>query len=149
MSFLDLAALTRSYGPVRALAGIDLAVEAGTRTAIVGPSSSGKTTLCNLIARFWDVDGGRVTIGGRDVREYTLESLMEQVSMVFQRVYLFADTVENNIKFGRPDATHAQVVAAARAARCRWRSGSTRRGRRASLRCATRSSSPSWVRARR
>ena len=79
---------------------------------------SGKTTLCNLIARFWDVDGGRVTIGGRDVREYTLESLMEQVSMVFQRVYLFADTVENNIKFGCPDATHEQVVEAAKKACC-------------------------------
>ena len=83
-----------------------------------GPSGSGKTTLCNLIARFWDVDGGRVTIGGRDVREYTLESLMEQVSMVFQRVYLFADTVENNIKFGCPDATHEQVVEAAKKACC-------------------------------
>ena len=89
-----------------------------TTTAIVGPSGSGKTTLCNLIARFWDVDGGRVTIGGRDVREYTLESLMEQVSMVFQRVYLFADTVENNIKFGCPGATHKQVVEAAKKACC-------------------------------
>ena len=87
-------------------------------TALVGPSGSGKTTLCNLIARFWDVDGGRVTIGGRDVREYTLESLMEQVSMVFQRVYLFADTVENNIKFGCPDATHEQVVEVAKKACC-------------------------------
>ena len=64
------------------------------------------------------MDGGRVTIGGRDVREYTLESLMEQVSMVFQRVYLFHDTIENNIKFGCPDATHQQVVEAARKACC-------------------------------
>ena len=97
---------------------VSLTIPAGSMTAIVGPSGSGKTTLCNLIARFWDVDGGRVTIGGRDVREYTLESLMEQVSMVFQRVYLFADTVENNIKFGCPDATHEQVVEVAKKACC-------------------------------
>ena len=87
-------------------------------TAIVGPSGSGKTTLCNLIARFWDVDGGAVRIGGIDVKDYTLESLMDQVSMVFQKVYLFADTIENNIKFGRPDATHDQVVEAAKKACC-------------------------------
>ena len=97
---------------------MSLTIPDRTTTAIVGPSGSGKTTLCNLIARFWDVDGGRVTIGGRDVREYTLESLMEQVSMVFQRVYLFADTVENNIKFGCPGATHEQVVEAAKKACC-------------------------------
>ena len=107
-----------SYGSRPILKDVSLIIPDRTTTAIVGPSGSGKTTLCNLIARFWDVDGGRVTIGGRDVREYTLESLMEQVSMVFQRVYLFADTVENNIKFGCPDATHEQVVAAAKAACC-------------------------------
>ena len=77
-----------------------------------------KTTLCNLIARFWDVDHGSIRIGDADVREYTLESLMEQISMVFQKVYLFADTIENNIKFGRPYATHEQVVEAARKACC-------------------------------
>ena len=107
-----------SYGSRPILKDVSLTIPDRTTTAIVGPSGSGKTTLCNLIARFWDVDGGRVTIGGRDVREYTLESLMEQVSMVFQRVYLFADTVENNIKFGCPDATHEQVVEAAKKACC-------------------------------
>ena len=81
-----------------------------TTTAIVGPSGSGKTTFCNLIARFWDVDRGSIRIGGSDVRDYTLESLMDQTSIVFQNVYLFADTIENNIKFGCPNATHAQVV---------------------------------------
>ena len=86
--------------------------------ALVGPSGSGKTTLCNLIARFWDVDGGSITVGGRDVRDYTLEALMNQISMVFQNVYLFADTIENNIKFGRPEATHEEVVAAAKKACC-------------------------------
>ena len=107
-----------SYGSRPILKDVSLTIPDRTTTAIVGPSGSGKTTLCNLIARFWDVDGGRVTIGGRDVREYTLESLMEQVSMVFQRVYLFADTVENNIKFGCPGATHEQVVEAAKRACC-------------------------------
>ena len=107
-----------SYGSRPILKDVSLIIPDRTTTAIVGPSGSGKTTLCNLIARFWDVDGGRVTIGGRDVREYTLESLMEQVSMVFQRVYLFADTVENNIKFGCPDATHEQVVEVAKKACC-------------------------------
>ena len=107
-----------SYGSRPILKDVSLTIPDRTTTAIVGPSGSGKTTLCNLIARFWDVDGGCVTIGGRDVREYTLESLMEQVSMVFQRVYLFADTVENNIKFGCPGATHEQVVEAAKRACC-------------------------------
>ena len=107
-----------SYGSRPILKDVSLTIPDKTTTAIVGPSGSGKTTLCNLIARFWDVDGGRVTIGGRDVREYTLESLMDQVSMVFQRVYLFHDTIENNIKFGCPDATHAQVVEAAKKACC-------------------------------
>ena len=107
-----------SYGERKIIRDVSFTIPEGTTTAIVGPSGSGKTTLCNLIARFWDVDGGRVTIGGRDVREYTLESLMEQVSMVFQRVYLFADTVENNIKFGCPGAAHEQVVEAAKKACC-------------------------------
>ena len=89
-----------------------------TTTAVIGPSGSGKTTFCNLIARFWDVDSGRCKIGGHDVRDYTLESLMDQISVVFQNVCLFADTIENNIKFGCPDATHEQIVEAAKAACC-------------------------------
>ncbi len=107
-----------SYGSRPILKDVSLTIPDKTTTAIVGPSGSGKTTLCNLIARFWDVEGGRVAIGGRDVREYTLESLMDQVSMVFQRVYLFHDTIENNIKFGCPNATHAQVMEAAKEACC-------------------------------
>lgn len=89
-----------------------------TTTAVIGPSGSGKTTFCNLIARFWDTDSGNVKIGGYDEKDYTLESLMEQISVVFQNVYLFADTIENNIKFGKPEATHDEVVAAAKAACC-------------------------------
>lgn len=107
-----------TYENKEILHGIDVTLPDRTTTAVIGPSGSGKTTLCNLIARFWDVDSGSVKIGGKDVREYTLESLMEQISMVFQNVYLFADTIENNIKFGRPQATHAEVVEAARKACC-------------------------------
>jgi len=107
-----------SYGERTILDHVSLTVPSGSTTAVVGPSGGGKTTLCNLIARFWDVQGGRITVGGHDVREYKLDSLMKNISMVFQSVYLFNDTVENNIKFGRPDATHEQVVAAAKAACC-------------------------------
>ena len=74
--------------------------------------------MCNLIARFWDVNAGKITIGGTDVRDFKLDSLMKNISMVFQSVYLFADTIENNIKFGCPDATHEQVVEATKKACC-------------------------------
>ena len=107
-----------AYGDRTILDHVSLTVPSGSITAVVGPSGGGKTTLCNLIARFWDVQSGKITVGGHDVREYKLDSLMKNISMVFQSVYLFNDTVENNIKFGRPDATHEQVVAAARAACC-------------------------------
>ena len=107
-----------SYENKQILHDINVTLPDKTTTAIVGPSGSGKSTLCNLIARFWDVDSGCVKIGGVDVRDYTLESLMNQISMVFQNVYLFADTIENNIKFGCPDATHEQVVSAAKKACC-------------------------------
>ena len=100
------------------LHGVSLSIPQNNMTALVGPSGSGKTTFCNLVARFWDVDSGSVKIGGTDVRDYTLESLMDQISMVFQNVYLFADTMENNIKFGCPNATHEQVVEAAKKACC-------------------------------
>lgn len=107
-----------SYENKEILHGISFTLPERTTTAVIGPSGSGKTTLCNLIARFWDTDSGSVKIGGRDVKEYTLESLMSQISMVFQSVYLFADTIENNIKFGKPDATHEEVVEAAKKACC-------------------------------
>ena len=97
---------------------VSFTIPAGTTTAIVGPSGSGKTTMCNLIARFWDVDAGRITVGGKNVRDFKLDSLMKNISMVFQNVYLFADSIENNIKFGCPDATHEQVVEAAKKACC-------------------------------
>ena len=102
----------------RHLQDVSLQIADKTTTAIIGPSGSGKTTLCNLIARFWDVDSGSIKVGGQDVRDYTLEALMAQISMVFQNVYLFADTIENNIKFGKPEASHEEVVAAAQKACC-------------------------------
>lgn len=89
-----------------------------TSTAIVGPSGSGKTTICNLIARFYDVQGGRVLVGGHDVREFTCDSLLRNISMVFQNVYLFHDTIRSNILFGRPDASDEELIAAAKAACC-------------------------------
>ena len=107
-----------SYDKKQILHHINLTIPDRTTTAVIGPSGAGKTTLCNLIARFWDVTEGCVKIGGRDVQDYTLESLMAQISMVFQNVYLFADTIENNIKFGCPDATHEQVMVAAKKACC-------------------------------
>ena len=100
------------------LDGITLKIPQKSTCAIVGPSGSGKTTLCNMIARFWDVNSGSVKIGGHDVKEFTCDSLLSYVSMVFQKVYLFNDTIENNIKFGKPNATHAEVVEAAKRARC-------------------------------
>lgn len=90
----------------------------GQMTAIVGPSGGGKTTITRLISRFWDIQGGSITIGGKDVREFTSDSLLKNMSMVFQNVYLFKDTIENNIKFGCPEASHEQVVEAAKKARC-------------------------------
>ncbi|MEV0250771.1 ABC transporter ATP-binding protein [Nocardia sp. NPDC050712] len=89
----------------------------GTLTAIVGPSGAGKTTLLRLVARFWEVDSGAVRVGGVDVRELSTEALMGQLAMVFQDVYLFDDTIEANIRIGRPDATPAEVREAARLAR--------------------------------
>jgi len=106
------------YADRKILDHVSFTIPAGTTTAIVGPSGSGKTTMCNLIARFWDVDAGRITVGGKDVRDFKLDSLMKNIGMVFQNVYLFADSIENNIKFGCPDATHEQVVEAAKKACC-------------------------------
>ncbi|SHJ31846.1 ABC transporter ATP-binding protein [Hespellia stercorisuis] len=110
--------VTFSYGDRRILDGVSFAIPEKTTTAVVGPSGGGKTTLCNLTARFWDVESGTIRLGGRDITDYKLDSLMKNISMVFQDVYLFQDTIENNIKFGKPDASHAQVVEAAKAACC-------------------------------
>ena len=107
-----------SYGDRKIIDDVSFTIPEGTTTAIVGPSGSGKTTLTSLMARFWDVNKGSVKLGGIDVKDYSLDSLMSNFSMVFQNVYLFNDSIENNIKFGKPAASHEEVVAAAKAARC-------------------------------
>lgn len=107
-----------SYGNRKIIDNVSFTIPEGTTTAIVGPSGSGKTTLTSLMARFWDVKKGSVKLGGIDVKDYSLDSLMSNFSMVFQNVYLFNDSIENNIKFGKPEASHEEVVAAAKAARC-------------------------------
>lgn len=106
------------YGEKEVLRNVSLTVPEGSSCAIVGPSGSGKTTLCSLIARFLDVNSGGILLGGHDVREYTSDSLLRNFSIVFQNVYLFEDTVENNIRFGKPDASKEEVVAAAKKASC-------------------------------
>lgn len=115
---IELQNVGFSYGDHRILNHVNLTIPAKTTTAIVGPSGSGKTTLCSLITRFWDVDEGCIKLGGTDIREYKLDSLLSNISMVFQNVFLFADSIENNIKFGKPDATHEEVVRAAKSACC-------------------------------
>mgnify|MGYP001536997169 CR=1 FL=1 len=107
-----------SYDSKPILHDVSLTIPEKTTVAIVGPSGSGKTTLCNLMARFWDVQSGSVRLGGRDVREYSYDSLIRNFSFVFQRTYLFSDTIANNIRFGKPDASMEEVQAAAKKARC-------------------------------
>jgi len=97
---------------------VSFTIPENTTTAIIGPSGSGKSTLCSLIARFYDADRGSVSIGGVDVKAMTCDSLLRNISMVFQKVYLFNDTVLNNIRFGKPEASRAEVVEAAQQACC-------------------------------
>lgn len=115
---ISLSGVSFSYGHGETLHDVTLDIPAGSFTAVVGPSGSGKSTLCHLISRFWDVDKGIIKFGGTDIRDYTLDSLLANISMVFQNVYLFQDTVANNIRFGKPDATMEEVESAARAACC-------------------------------
>ena len=107
-----------AYDEKTILDHISCEMKKNTITAIVGPSGSGKTTFCNLIARFWDVSTGEILIGGKNIKEYTLPHLMSHIAMVFQSVYLFEDTIENNIKFGVPSATREEVIEAAKKAMC-------------------------------
>ncbi|EEV20101.1 conserved hypothetical protein TIGR03982 [Treponema vincentii ATCC 35580] len=107
-----------SYEKRKIIDGISLHIPEKTTTAIVGPSGGGKTTLVNLLARFWDVDGGTVMLGGRNVKDYDMDSLMANFSFVFQSVYLFHDTIANNICFGQPGAPMTDVIAAAKKACC-------------------------------
>lgn len=115
---IELCHVDFSYDQKKILDDVSLTIPEKTTAAIVGPSGSGKTTLCNLMARFWDVQGGRVTLGGLDVKDYSYDSLIRNFSFVFQRTYLFSDTVANNIRFGKPGASIDEIITAAKKARC-------------------------------
>ena len=115
---IDVENAEFSYDKRKIIDGVSIHIPQHTTTAIVGPSGGGKTTLCHLISRFWDVGKGCVKIGGVDVREYSMDSLMRNFSFVFQSVYLFQDTIANNIRFGQPDAPMEKVIEAARKACC-------------------------------
>ncbi len=107
-----------AYEKKKIIDNVSLEIPERTTTAIVGPSGGGKSTLTSLLSRFWDVDEGKVTLNGTDVREYSMDSLMKNYSFVFQRVYLFADTIANNIRFGQPDAPMEKIIDAAKKACC-------------------------------
>ena len=115
---IELESVTFGYHTTKVLRNINLSIPANTMTALVGPSGSGKTTLTRLIARFWDVDSGRILIGGENITSYTTDHLLANIAIVFQDVYLFNDTIFNNIRIGRPEANREDIIAAARTARC-------------------------------
>ena len=115
---IDVENAEFSYDKRKIIDGVSIHIPQHTTTAIVGPSGGGKTTLCHLISRFWDVDKGCVKLGGVDVREYSMDSLMRNFSFVFQSVYLFQDTIANNIRFGQSDAPMEKVIEASRRACC-------------------------------
>ena len=110
--------VTFGYTDKDVLKNVSFSIRQGEMTALVGPSGGGKSTIANLLARFWDVKDGSIKVRGKDIRDVSLGSLMDNISMVFQRVYLFQDTVANNISIGRPDATREEVIEAAKKARC-------------------------------
>jgi ATP-binding cassette subfamily B protein len=115
---IELSDVTFGYLDQPILQDVNLRIPEGSLTALVGPSGSGKSTVLRLIARFYDPDRGTVTMGGEDVRGMDPEALMQKVSMVFQDVYLFQDTIAGNIRFGRRDATREEIEEAARLAGC-------------------------------
>ena len=117
-SRIELRDVSFSYGNKKIIDRVSLTIPEKTTTALVGPSGSGKTTLCNLIARFWDVDQGSISLDGHDVKEYSYDSLIRNFSFVFQSVYLFEDTIANNIRFGKPEASQEEVIEAAKKASC-------------------------------
>ena len=107
-----------SYENFNVLQSINFQVPQSTVTALVGPSGSGKTTITNLIVRFWEVENGDILVGGVNIKNIKIDELLSQISIVFQDVYLFNDTILNNIKFGKPDATFEEVISATEAAQC-------------------------------
>ena len=115
---ITVSNISFAYDEKELLRDVSFFVPQGTSCAIVGPSGSGKTSLCSLIARFWDVKSGEILLGGVNVKYYTCDSLLKNFSIVFQRVYLFEDTIENNILFGKVQATKEEVITAAKKACC-------------------------------
>ncbi|MGF0095639.1 ABC transporter ATP-binding protein [Peptoniphilus sp. SGI.035] len=107
-----------AYESREVLSHVSFTIPENTMTAIVGPSCSGKTKICSLLARFYDVKKGYINIGGKNIKDFTCDSLLKNISMVFQNVYLFHDTIRNNILFGDPNATEEEMIAAAKSARC-------------------------------
>lgn len=110
--------VTFGYTDKTVLHDVSFAMEKGSMTALVGPSGGGKSTVASLLARFWDVQSGSIMVKGRDIRTVPMGQLMDQIGMVFQRVYLFQDTVYNNIAMAKPDASREEVMEAAKKARC-------------------------------
>ena len=115
---IELRGVGFSYDKKKIIDGVSLRIPEKTTTAFVGPSGGGKTTLCHLMARFWDVQEGEVLLGGKNVKDYSFDSLMKNFSFVFQSVYLFEDTIANNIRFGEPEASMERVIEAAKKAKC-------------------------------
>ena len=115
---IEAAGIDFAYDKKKIIDNVSLSIPEKTTAAFVGPSGGGKTTLCHVIARFWDVDKGTVRLDGKNVKDYSMDSLMENFSFVFQNVYLFHDTIANNIRFGRPDVSMDEVMAAAKKACC-------------------------------
>ena len=117
-SVVEYSDVSFGYTGKNVLNHISFSMEKGEMTALVGPSGSGKSTIASLLARFWDIREGTIKLNGKDIKNISLGSLMDQISMVFQRVYLFKDTIYNNIVMGRPSATREEVIEAAKKARC-------------------------------
>lgn len=117
-SLVEYSDVSFGYTGKNVLNHISFAMKKGEMTALVGPSGGGKSTIASLLARFWDIKEGTIKVDGKDIKNVSLGSLMDKISMVFQRVYLFKDTIYNNIVIGRPDATREEVIEAAKKARC-------------------------------
>ena len=117
-SVVEYSDVSFGYTGKNVLNHISFSMKKGEMTALVGPSGSGKSTIASLLARFWDIREGTIKLNGKDIKNISLGRLMDQISMVFQRVYLFKDTIYNNIAMGRPSATREEVIEAAKKARC-------------------------------
>ena len=115
---ISMENISFSYDEAELFNNLSMTVPEGKTTALVGFSGSGKTTLCNLMARFWDVNSGDVNVGSTNIKEYKYDELLSNFSFVFQDVYLFDDTVRNNIKFGNPNATDEEMMEIAKKAQC-------------------------------